>query len=165
MPPVQRLLTEVPGLDLVLNGGLIQGGLYIIQGSPGTGKTVLGNQICFNHVQRAGGRAAYVTLLSELVARMTHFLEPLKFFDHRLIGDRLQYLGMYQELRKGGLAACQSRLQRLIKDHDLSFFVVDGADALKFASKSDVEFREFLHGSVSATERNVIGHPAAVKAG
>ncbi len=56
-----RLSSGVAGLDVILSGGFLAGGLYIIQGPPGTGKTTFGNQICFNHV--AGGRQAlYVTL-------------------------------------------------------------------------------------------------------
>ena len=45
-----RVQSGIPGLDAILEGGFLQGGLYIIQGPPGTGKTTFGNQICFNHV-------------------------------------------------------------------------------------------------------------------
>ena len=66
---IDRLLSGVGGLDTILGGGFLKGGLYIIQGTPGTGKTTLANQICFNHVATSG-RALYVTLLAEYHARM-----------------------------------------------------------------------------------------------
>lgn len=42
---VDRVDTGVPGLDTILNGGLFRGGVYIVEGAPGSGKTILGNQI------------------------------------------------------------------------------------------------------------------------
>ena len=53
---IERLATGVPGLDTVLRGGFLRGGLYIIQGAPGAGKTILGNQICFHHVKNGDAR-------------------------------------------------------------------------------------------------------------
>jgi circadian clock protein KaiC len=57
-----RSIAHVPsgiaGLDAVLQGGFLQGGLYIIQGTPGVGKTILGNQICFDHVAKDARTAA-----------------------------------------------------------------------------------------------------------
>ena len=51
-----RLPSGVTGLDRVLLGGFVRNGLYIIQGSPGAGKTTLSNQICYAHAA-GGGRA------------------------------------------------------------------------------------------------------------
>src|SRR5690606_91141 len=64
-----RLETGVPGLDVVLGGGLLKGGIYLLTGGPGTGKTVIANQICFHHA-REGGRCLYVTLLAESHSRL-----------------------------------------------------------------------------------------------
>ena len=61
---LERVPSGIPGLDIILSGGFLKGGLYIIQGPPGTGKTTFGNQVCFHHVA-CGGRALYVTLLAE----------------------------------------------------------------------------------------------------
>jgi len=52
----------IGGLDIVLQGGFFKGGLYLIQGTPGTGKTMIANQICFNHVA-GGNRAIAASLL------------------------------------------------------------------------------------------------------
>ena len=71
-----RLPSGIDGLDIILGGGFLKGGLYIIQGFPGTGKTTFGNQVCFNHAA-GGGRAVYVTLLAEYHARMMQ----MTFFD------------------------------------------------------------------------------------
>jgi circadian clock protein KaiC len=44
---VAGLATGVPGLDLVLGGGLGGGQLVVVAGSPGAGKTVVAQQMCF----------------------------------------------------------------------------------------------------------------------
>ena len=48
MTSADRTLTQipsgVPGLDSLLNGGFVNGRLYLVIGAPGTGKTILGAQ-------------------------------------------------------------------------------------------------------------------------
>ncbi|MBW8783734.1 MAG: AAA family ATPase [Novosphingobium sp.] len=52
---------DVPGLDDVLGGGLARGRVFLIEGSPGTGKTTLGTQFALAGVA-AGERVLYITL-------------------------------------------------------------------------------------------------------
>ena len=73
-----RIASGVPGLDAILRGGFLKDGIYIIQGSPGAGKTILANQICFHHASN-GGRVLYVTLLAESHARMLQHIGQLGF--------------------------------------------------------------------------------------
>jgi circadian clock protein KaiC len=54
---LERMPSGLPGLDEVLCGGFFRGGVYMLLAKPGSGKTVLGNQICFRHVA-SGGRAS-----------------------------------------------------------------------------------------------------------
>lgn len=65
--------TGVPGLDTVLNGGLPCNCLYLVDGSPGVGKTTLALQFLLHGVQKKE-RCLYITLSEtkaelELVAR------------------------------------------------------------------------------------------------
>ena len=99
----ERVPTGVQRLDFILKGGLLRTASYVLLGPPGTGKTVLGNQICFNHV-KDGGRALYVTLLSESHARMLSNIRPMSFFDEEVIPERLRYLSAYDVLVRVGLS-------------------------------------------------------------
>jgi circadian clock protein KaiC len=47
------ITTGVPGLDDILGGGLVRGGLYLIEGMAGAGKTILSSQIGFHRVTGA----------------------------------------------------------------------------------------------------------------
>src|SRR4051812_20282733 len=68
-PPPSRCSTGIAGLDHVLHGGLPVGGLYLVQGDPGTGKTTLALQFLRDGVRR-GESCLYVTL-SESQAELT----------------------------------------------------------------------------------------------
>lgn len=56
-----RASTGVTGLDDILGGGLPQDRLYLVQGTPGVGKTTLALQFLLEGVRR-GERALYITL-------------------------------------------------------------------------------------------------------
>ena len=58
-----RLPSGIDGLDVVLKGGFLRGGIYIIQGPPGAGKTILGNQICSEGSVRLFAEEAVAFLL------------------------------------------------------------------------------------------------------
>lgn len=53
--------TGVPGLDEILAGGFAKGRLYLIEGSPGTGKTTLASQFLLAGAE-AGEKVLYITL-------------------------------------------------------------------------------------------------------
>jgi circadian clock protein KaiC len=56
-----QALTGILGLDDVLAGGLSRDRLYLVEGTPGTGKTTLASQFLLEG-QRRGQRGMYVTL-------------------------------------------------------------------------------------------------------
>lgn len=60
-PKMERLATGVEGLDCVLDGGLPRHRLYLVQGSPGVGKTTLAMQFLLEGA-RTGEVGLYITL-------------------------------------------------------------------------------------------------------
>lgn len=119
------------------------GGLYIVQGPPGAGKTVLTNQVCFHHVA-GGGRAVFVTLLAENHGRMIGNLRKLSFFDEAMIPDRLTYLSAFNELRDGGLEGLVDILRREVQRRRATLLVIDGLATAQASAPSEQAFREFV---------------------
>src|SRR5215472_7120144 len=89
-PQLTRVPSGIAGLDEILRGGFFGGGLYIIEGPPGVGKTIIGNQICFHHAS-IGRKVLYVTLIAETVARMLLNIRALSFFDEASVGTGITY--------------------------------------------------------------------------
>ena len=147
LPIVERITTGVPGLDRILNGGLIPGGIYAVTGEPGAGKTILGNQMCFHRVAQ-GERVVYITLLSEMHTRMFVHLQSLRFFDSAVIGDTLQYFSAYQVFDQEGFGGLLSFLRDVIRDQRASLLVIDGLGSVEVAASTAVEhlaFKRFVN--------------------
>jgi len=140
----ERLGSGVAGLDTVLLGGFVKNGLYIIQGAPGAGKTILGNQICYRHAAD-GGRALYVTLLSEQHERLLANLEQMIFFDPAKIAHEISYVSAFQLLERDGLAGLLTLLRREIVAHAASLLVLDGLVAAEAYASTHLELKKFVH--------------------
>jgi circadian clock protein KaiC len=141
--PIERLRSAVPGLDQILGGGLFRTGVYIIQGLPGCGKTILANQICYGHVAE-GGAAVYVTLLAESHSRMIQHLSTLSFFDVKAFPDKLAYISAFHDLESGGLRGLMGVLRREMRTRKVGLLVLDGLVAASEAA-SDLDLKKFVH--------------------
>ncbi|MGH7913632.1 MAG: RAD55 family ATPase [Candidatus Binataceae bacterium] len=126
-----RVPSGVKGLDEILQGGFFGGGLYIIEGPPGVGKTILGNQICFNQAS-AGRKVLYVTLIAETVGRMLLNIRNLTFFNENKIGDGIVYVSGFSPLKEKGLNGLLHLLRKEVASRRATTLIVDG-----FASASD----------------------------
>lgn len=85
-----RCPTGVPGLDDILCGGLTPNRVYLVEGSPGAGKTTLALQFLLEGIRR-GESALYITLsetaeeLYEIAASHRWSLDGLSL--HELVND------------------------------------------------------------------------------
>jgi circadian clock protein KaiC len=140
---LERVLTAIPGLDTVLRGGFLKAGIYILRGEPGTGKTILGNQFCFNHVA-AGHRAVYVTLLAETHDRMMQHMQTMSFFEPTRIPDGLYYVNGFRVLEEDGIKGFINLLRHEIRTQNATLLVLDGLIAIEESSESDREFKKFI---------------------
>jgi circadian clock protein KaiC len=141
---LDRLPTGVPGLDIVLEGGLLRGGVYLVQGPPGSGKTILGNQMCFSHAV-GGGRAVYMTLLAESHTRMLGHMRRMQFFRTELIPDHVHYLSAFKVLEGDGLHGLLTVLRKTVTARSATLLVLDGLVSAEEASPSPKEFKKFVH--------------------
>lgn len=97
---VDLAATGVPGLDKILRGGFPRNRLYLIEGSPGTGKTTLALQFLQEGI-RQGEKALYITLSEtkeELMAvAQSHgwSLHDLPIYDLRVPDNLLPVDGEY----------------------------------------------------------------------
>lgn len=141
---LQRLSSGVPGLDQVLGGGFFQAGVYIVHGLPGSGKTILANQLCYHQAEQ-GGRAVYVTLLAESHSRMLQHIHTLSFFDETAIPERVSYLSAFNVLEADGLKGLMTVLRQEMRSLAANVLVLDGLVAAAEAAPTDRDLKKFIH--------------------
>lgn len=141
---VDRVSTSVAGLDVILGGGLLSGGIYMVTGRPGAGKTILANQVCFGHLAR-GGRALYVSLLAETHTQLIAHLETLSFFDKARVGDGISYISGYATIEQEGLDGLLKLLRRAVREHGSDLLVLDGLVTAEVLAPSQTAFKKFIH--------------------
>lgn len=142
--PLSYLKTGVPGLDEVLRGGFMQGSVNIIQGQPGAGKTIIGNQICYAHVA-GGGRALYITLLAENHTRMLAHVGQLSYFDASAIPNGVYYVSAFRNLEEDGLNGLLALIRREVQHRGASLMVLDGLVAAEESAGTPREYKKFIH--------------------
>ncbi len=140
-----RVDTGIPGLDTILNGGLFQGGVYIVEGAPGTGKTIFGNQICFHRAAR-GDSTIYITLLAESHTQLIAHLRDMTFFRPELVSSAIYYISAFKVLEEAGLDGLQKAVQEAVTARKATFVVLDGLVSAEEFAPSARDFKKFIHG-------------------
>lgn len=143
MNQLKRLRSGIAGLDTLLKGGFISGASYIIQGRPGSGKTILANQVGFSHV-RDGGRVLFATLLAEPHERLFQFLSTLSFFDESRIGEEIQFVSAFDTLENDGLDEVVRLLRREITRQKSTVMIVDGLLNARSRAESPIDTKKFI---------------------
>lgn len=153
----QRLESGVSGLDDVLCGGLWQGSVNILQGSPGAGKTVLANQMGFAHAQR-GGRCLYVTLLAESHDQILENLRTMSFYDEQHVSTAVYYVSAFSTFRSEGLKGLLRLISRERAQRGASLVVLDGMFALEEIGEPALEFRRAINelGNLASMTRTTV---------
>lgn len=139
-----RVATGVPGLDDILEGGLLRSGVYLVQGPPGSGKTIVGNQICFAHAAQ-GGRSVYITLLAESHTRMLAHMRRMRFFRPELIPEQVHFLSAFTVLEQDGLGGLLTVLRKTVTGRAATLLVLDGMVSAEEAAPSAKDFKKFVH--------------------
>ncbi len=140
---LKRLKSGIAGLDTLLKGGLVAGSSYIIQGRPGSGKTILANQIGFNHVQ-SGGRVLFATLLAEPHDRLFSFLSTLSFFDKTQIGENMHFVSAFDTLENDGLEEVVKLLRREITRQKATVMILDGLLNARSKAELPIDTKKFI---------------------
>ncbi|MFS2053665.1 ATPase domain-containing protein, partial [Variovorax sp. CT11-76] len=145
--PSSLTSTGIPGLDDILGGGLPAQHLYLVEGTPGTGKTTLALQ--FLQAGRAAGeRGLYVTLsetseeLAEVAASHGWSLEGIEVYD--LVSDE----GLSEEAEQTVLHPSEFELgettrdvMRLVNEQKPQRVVFDSLSEMRLLAQSALRYR------------------------
>lgn len=131
---INRLATGVPGLDLVLGGGLPQFSFNLIAGTPGSGKTTLAHQIMFA-LASPERRALYFTVLGEPPLKMLRYQQQFAFFDVDKINASVRFVNLADEVLDGDFDAVLARILREVEADAPALVIVDSFRSVMLTTK------------------------------
>ena len=149
------MATGIPGLDLVLDGGLEHGSVVVMAGPPGIGKTIMAQQMSFAKATPEH-KSVYYTTIAETHTKLVKHLEQFTFFDPPALSGRVEFIHLGGFLQPGhtqGLQPLVSEIARKVLDEEPAVVVVDSTKMLRdFADERELRIALFdLTGRVVHT--------------
>jgi circadian clock protein KaiC len=150
------MATGVPGLDVLLGGGLPEYSFTLIAGAPGSGKTTLAHQIMFTLATRER-RALFFTVLGEPPLKMLRYQQQFSFFDMAKVGPCVRYVNLADDLRAGHFNGVLERMMREVEDFGPSLVFVDSfrsvVQSVRTGDEGAIDLQQFVQelGSRMAT--------------
>jgi circadian clock protein KaiC len=141
---IPRLQTGIPNMDAIFHGGLPRGTVTVLAGPPGSGKTILAQQICFHHASQ-GGKVLYFNTLSQPTAKTLLYLQPFAFFDRSLLDEHIRFIDLGVMLRTKGIEPTSSLLMDHLKQFKPSMVVIDSFKVFDDLARSSEELRKFTY--------------------
>jgi circadian clock protein KaiC len=144
-----KALTGVEGLDEILAGGLQRGRVYLIEGSPGTGKTTIATQFLLAGA-KAGEKGLYITL-SETEEELREsagshgwsFDAPLSIYElvppESLLDEEQQQSLLYSSDLE--LGETTKRIFEAIEKDNPRRIIVDSLSEIRLLAQSSLRYR------------------------
>ncbi|MGI8838561.1 MAG: RAD55 family ATPase [Pyrinomonadaceae bacterium] len=124
-----RILTGCAGLDEVLGGGIPANTISVIMGAPGTGKTLLAEQLAFANATPETP-VLYLTTLSEPLEKFIVHGQTQQFFDTAKVGVSVFYEDLGLMLRQSGVDQLPELVTNLLLERRPRFVFIDSFKAL-----------------------------------
>ncbi len=141
---MDRIPTGIPNFDHVLDGGIPRNTIMLIGGIPGSGKTILVNQIA-HHNASPERRALVITTMSEPLTRFVRFAQQFSFFDVDQVGTAVLYEDVGPILLHQNGENVLQVIENLVITYQPELLVIDSFKAIRDLSESKAELRRALY--------------------
>jgi circadian clock protein KaiC len=126
---IRQLPSGVPGLDVVLGGGIPEGSFNLIAGAPGTGKTTLAQQFVFENATPER-TVLFFTVLGEPAVKMLRHQQQYTFFDAAKVNESIRFVNLGDDAIERGLEGALERIIEEVERTDAGIVVVDSFRSL-----------------------------------
>lgn len=140
----RRVSTGIRGLDSVLRGGIPQYAVVVVAGPPGSGKTILSQQVLF-HNATSEHPCVYLTTLSESPMKAARYQSQFSFFDPAKFGTSIIFMDVGQIIRARGLAKSLDVITDALRAAQPAVVVIDSFKAIHDLAPSPRDMRTFIY--------------------
>lgn len=144
VPNGNLLSTGVQNLDAMLAGGLIKGSSTAVAGPPGSGKTILAQEIAFRNAT-PDFPVLYFSTLSEPGAKTLFYLTQFRYCDRKKIDECIHFVDLGILLRTKGLQQTLALIVERVKKVKPALVVVDSFKVFEDMAASKEELRKFSY--------------------
>jgi circadian clock protein KaiC len=139
-----RVETGVRNLDALFGGGIPRGSVVVLGGPPGSGKTILAEQICFHNASPTR-RVLYFNTLSESTAKTLLHLSQFDYFDAAKLSGALEFIDLGTILRERGNTDAAALIMEHVKRVAPALVVIDSFKVFDDLADSKLELRKFSY--------------------
>lgn len=143
-----KIATGCEGLDEVLFGGIPTNTITVVMGAPGTGKTILAEQLAFANAS-AQSPALYLTTLSEPLEKFIAHGQHYGFFDPAQVGQSVFYEDLGSIIRERGISSLAEVVTELLISRTPRLVFIDSFKALNELLSSPLEQRTVIYDLAS----------------
>ncbi|MCM3443380.1 ATPase domain-containing protein [Metabacillus halosaccharovorans] len=143
--------TGIEGLDFILNGGIPAGSSLLIDGAPGTGKTILGMQFLYNGAIENNEPGIYITFEQfpeQIYKDMLAFGWDIKALENE---NKLRVICISPDILIDQMMKQDGIFEQMIKQIDCKRIVIDSLNLLNSGLEKQDEKRKLIY-----TLRNIL---------
>ncbi|GAE27445.1 hypothetical protein JCM9140_3592 [Halalkalibacter wakoensis JCM 9140] len=143
--------TGVEGLDVVLNGGFPVGSSILVDGAPGTGKTILGMQFLYDGAKNRNEAGVYITFEEfpeQIYQEMQAFGWDIKALE---VENKLRVICLSPDVFISQMKQPNGLFEQILNEIDCKRIVIDSLNLFHSGMESQKEKRETVY-----TLRNIL---------
>lgn len=139
---LERIESGIPELDNILHGGIPHYSVVFVAGLPGSGKTVLCQQILFGCARKSQS-VLYLGTLAEPVLKMIRYAQQFSFFHTSMVGKEVEYGDIGGALSRDGGARVLTAIEDFVLKQRPELLVIDSFKVLREQFADTAAFRDF----------------------
>lgn len=141
---IDRIATGCVGLDEILHGGIPANTITVLMGAPGSGKTIIAEELAFFNATEEKP-ALYLTTLSEPLEKFIFHGQAYTFFDSAKVGRSVIYEDLGLSVRQAGVDKLAEIVTDMLVRYKPALLFIDSFKGLNELMQTTHERRTIIY--------------------